>query len=248
MFQVNNQKGFSGLNLMVGVFFLGLVVFLVMHTIKKQADSLNDLTAEAEIEVFLGDLKRQLSSAKNCNATLSKIQTNNGQVTSMKFYKGDELIEQFALHTTIGASETKILKYSTSIYNNFDEDIAELGMINLIIELQKDIESQSAAKVSRSIKLYIREREGRIEECAFGGLPKGETIQVQESFGTRLSSPFVGVNTSEMKTSLNIGGSLQLTPSDTPCSQENIGAIQFSGVRKQFEQCKRDLTWKRVHR
>lgn len=248
MFSIKNEKGFSQVNLFVGVFFLAVVVFLVVHTVKKQTQSLKNITAEAEIEAYLSSLKRHLSSPINCNKSLTNIRVNNGLINSIKVLKEDNFQEIFQQNTSIGTSNTKIISYQTSSFNSYQENIADLGMINLVITLEKDLESKTSSLVKRELKLYIKKKSDMIDECAFGGLPTGERIDIEHPEGTVLNSPFVGINTQDVKASLNVSGTITLDSSNGLCTTDSVGSIQFNKAREQFEQCMKDFRWQRIHR
>ena len=249
MFQINKDKrGFSQINLLIGVAFLGVVVFLVMHTIQKQTDSLRNITAEAEVENYLHSVKRHLTSPLNCNETFMGAEVDGHEINSIKVAQGNSFSTKFEIGTSFGTSATKIISYRTSGYNNFQEDIADLGMINLVISMKKNIESISAANITRNIKLYIKTVDNKISECAFGGLPTGENIAERTEEGIQLNSAFIGIGTQNVLANLSVKDSITLESDTTPCSADNIGSIKFNSAMYQFEQCKQNLQWMRVHK
>lgn len=247
MFQLGN-KGFSQINLYVGVFFLAVVVFIVVHTVKRQTDSLKNITAEAEVENYLNDIKRYLSSPINCNQTLKGAPINDHIFNAIDLKQDGSIVSKYPVGSIFGNSKTKIISYKTSAFNNFEEDIADLGMINIVISLHKELEDNSSANIERSIKVYAEIKAQEIQKCAFGGLPTGEDIAEKSAVGIELNSPFIGINTQVMKTSLNVLDTLTLAPTDVPCTKKIIGSLQFNKVQKQFEQCKKSLIWEKVHR
>ncbi|PIK15690.1 hypothetical protein [Halobacteriovorax sp. JY17] len=248
MLQIKNNRGFSQINLMVGVFFLAIAVFIVVHTIEKQTDSLRNITAEAEVETYLNSVKKYLSSPINCNETLRGVSPNNQPIQAIKTLQKNQLIKKFEVGSVFGASETKVIGYQTSSYNNFNEDIEELGMMNLVITLRKNLKNQSATDFKRSIKLYMKKEKELISECAFGGLPAGEEIAEETPNGIRLNSFFIGVNTQRVIANINILDSLTLEGSKASCTLDILGSIQFNTTKGQFEQCKKSLLWEKVHR
>ncbi|OUR94136.1 hypothetical protein A9Q84_17655 [Halobacteriovorax marinus] len=251
MFRLNN-KGFSQLNLLAGVFCLGIVVVIVMRTIKKQTETLNNITAEAEIVNYINKVRGYLSSPTNCYATFSGKTidgTNVNSIVTVKDGLESNRYEVFSISKkAFGTQEIKVIKYELADSNAKDEIVSDYGLMYLNIHLDKNLDSITASKAIRKIKVYVKLVNQKISECAYGGLPEGSNISQDRGNYTFLNSKAIGLGTQNLSATLNVNNYIQLEGSLEECTENTLGSLRFNEELSQFEECATIGSWKKVHK
>jgi hypothetical protein len=247
-----NNKGFSQVSLFIGVIFLAIIVAIVMRTIQKQADNLNNIIAESEIITYTNKIKQYLSSPTNCTTTFQGVSTSNGKVDSIKVIKDGLKSKRYEIYSkskkTVGSQALKIEEYSLNDYSvEDDEDLGEFGLVNLQIKIIKNI--NNAKKYSTQIiRLYMTTVNDRIETCAFGGLPSNTSIIQDKSNYIFLNTESLSVNGQDTRAMLNIKGTLNLSSDNDECTDFLKGALRYNKELKQFEACLNPPSWDKVHK
>ena len=251
MFRLNN-KGFSQVTLLIGVFFLAVVVAIVMRTVQKQTDNLNNIIAESEIVNFSNIVKRYLSSPTNCTATFQGIKINEGTVESLKVIKDGLESKRFEIFSksqkTVGTRKLRIVEYKLNDYSvENDEEIGELGLVNLEIKISKNINNLKKLS-SYSIRLYIKSKDKILDSCAFGGLPTSATIIQDKGSYAFINTESLSVNTQNTNAQLNIEGMVNLSSNDKECTDFLKGSIRYNSSLESFETCLNPPLWKKAHK
>jgi len=251
MFRLKNH-GFSQLNLLAGVFFLAVVVVIVMRTIKKQSETLKNITAEAEIVNYVNKIRGYLSSPTNCYATFAGQNIDGSEINSIITIKDGLESKRYEIYSlskkSFGTQGIKVLKYQLSNSNSDNQIVSDYGLMYLNISLDKNLESETASKSTRSLKVYVKSDDGRITECAYGGLPEGSNVTQDMGSYTFINSSYLGLGTQNLKATLNVKDYLQLDPSDLDCTEKIAGSIRFNGSQNIFEECTGPGNWKKVHK
>lgn len=251
MFRIKN-KGFSQVSLLVGVFFLAIVVAIVMKTIKKQNDNLKNILSEAEIINYTNKVKTYLSSPENCKASFEGISTDGGVVTSLRTIKDGLATKRFEVfaksNKTIGSQKIKILEYKISSYDQDEEDISELGFLYLNISLKKNLDSLRASMAERQIRLYFFEEDGLLTDCAFGGLPSSNIIVHDRGDYNFIESSSISIKTNDGGAKLNVKDDLVIEDSKSACNNNTQGTIRYDQAAKKFMACLTPPNWSEVHK
>jgi hypothetical protein len=251
MLQLKN-KGFSQLNILVGVFFLAIVVVIVMRTIKKQSETLHNITAEAEIVNFVNKIRSYLSSPTNCYATFVGSSINGTKIDSIKTIKDGLESKRYIIFSkskkSFGTQNIKILKYELSNSNSKNEPVSDYGLMYLNIYLDKNLDSASASKSMRSLKVYVKLQNNKISECAYGGLPEGSNVTQDMGNYTFINANYIGLGTQNLSSTLNVNDYIQLDASKEDCNEDTLGSVRFNGTMNTFEECTEPGSWKKVHK
>jgi hypothetical protein len=237
---------------MVGVFFLAIVVAIVMRTIKKQNENLKNILAEAEIINYTNKLKTYLSSPENCGATFGGLDFENSTVDAIKTIKDGLATNRYEVYTkskkTIGTQNIRVMEYKLTKFDQEDNEISDLGFIYLNIKLDKNLDSLSASKAKRRIRLYYKAEGKLITQCAFGGLPTDSSLIVDKGTYNYINSPSVSINTQTPSSTLNIDGVISLEDTELACDLEQRGSIKYNSKLKRFEACVTPPNWTEVHK
>lgn len=251
MFRLNN-KGFSQITLFTGVFFLGLVVAIIMKTIQKQSDNLNNIISESEIVTYSNKLKQYLSSPKNCSATFSGIKIDEGTVNSIIVLKDGLESKRFEIYSrsnkTIGSQKLRIEEYKIFDYSvEEDEDLGELGLVNLQVKINKGKDNFKNI-TTNTIRLYIKSKDKKIVSCAFGGLPSdSRTIQDKGRY-IFLDTESLSINSQNNFGLLNVEGMINLSSNDLECTTSLKGSLRYNSLNGFFEVCLNSPSWEKAHK
>lgn len=251
MFRLKD-RGFSQINILVGVFFLAVVVVIVMRTIKKQAETLQNITAEAEIVNYINKIRSYLSSPTNCYATFSGRTINGAKINAISTLKDGLESKRYEIYSnskkSFGTQGIKVLSYELSNSNTKNEPVSDYGLMYLNIHLDKNLDSATASKTMRSLKVYVKLEDSKIAECAYGGLPEGSNVTQDMGTYTFINSNFIGLGTQNLSATLNVKDYILLDPSEEDCNLQTMGSIRFNGSLNSFEECNTPGDWKKVHK
>lgn len=234
---MRNQKGFSTLEILISVGFLGGLILVCSHIFKKQQVEMINVIQKIEITSTVNEIRAALKDGDACTSSFENKKIGSRDIKVIKkivqFPNTDEIeeIDAFPLfqYGRVSFGEHK-LKISDYLIEPFSDSVMKTKTkpLYLSITFDKGIPSIGSRNIEvRNIKFYgTTDKVGRIESCSLNNSADGDSPFFEVEGESVKGSGFIGIGTNFIPSALSISGGIQFQEILTKdCNQTNNGVI-----------------------